>query len=157
MKVKVFKENDETIYFVTHFGHDRNVGDIIKINDKIYIVNDIPSVNHFYIKPFNNDVSLLNNNSIIPTYNNIQFIYQDEEHEYIEKEQVNHPNHYNSYPIEVIDMMLDIWGIEKVIDFCYINAFKYRMRIGLKDDMEQDLKKEQWYINKAKELEKDLE
>ena len=72
------------------------------------------------------------------------------------KEQVNHPDHYNSYPIEVIDMMISIWGIKHTIQFCYMNAFKYRMRIGLKDDTKRDLKKEKWYISKAKELEKKI-
>ena len=68
-------------------------------------------------------------------------------------EQVNHPAHYNSYPIEAIDMMVSIWGHQSTIDFCYMNAFKYRMRLGLKDDVNQDLAKEQWYLSKAKELE----
>lgn len=68
------------------------------------------------------------------------------------KEEVCHPKHYNNYPIEVIDMMIAIWGKEKVIDFCIINAFKYRMRLAHKDNMEQDLAKEQWYLNKAQEL-----
>ena len=69
-------------------------------------------------------------------------------------EHVNSPSHYNSYQTEVIDMMVRIWGKEKVADFCEINAFKYRMRMGTKPDnsIEQDLKKEQWYLNKAKEL-----
>ena len=69
-------------------------------------------------------------------------------------EHVEHPNHYNTYPMETIDMMVAIWGKEKVADFCEINAFKYRMRMGTKPDnaIEQDLKKEQWYLNKAKEL-----
>lgn len=65
---------------------------------------------------------------------------------------VNHPTHYNQYPIETIDMMVAIWGIEKAITFCIMNAFKYRMRLGLKDAIEQDLAKEQWYLQKAKEL-----
>lgn len=68
------------------------------------------------------------------------------------KEQVNHPKHYNFYPVETIDMMIAIWGKEKVRDYCLINAYKYRMRIGFKDNIEQDLAKEQWYLNKAKEL-----
>lgn len=68
------------------------------------------------------------------------------------KEAVEHPKHYNNYPIEVIDMMLSIWGKEKVIDFCLLSAFKYRMRLGLKDNIEQDLAKEQWYLNKIQEL-----
>ena len=67
-------------------------------------------------------------------------------------EQVNHPKHYNQYPIEVIDMMLEIFGREETINFCYMNAFKYRMRLGHKDNPEQDLQKEQWYLDKASEL-----
>ena len=68
------------------------------------------------------------------------------------KEHVNHPKHYNQYPIEVIDMMVSIWGKEKAIDFCLMNAFKYRMRLGHKDNIEQDIAKEQWYLDKATEL-----
>jgi hypothetical protein len=69
-------------------------------------------------------------------------------------EHVEHPSHYNTYPTETIDMMVAIWGKEKVADWCEITAFKYRMRMGTKPDnaIEQDLKKEQWYLNKAKEL-----
>jgi len=75
---------------------------------------------------------------------------------FTDKENVNHPSHYNQYPIEVIDMMVGIWGKEKVIEFCYMNAFKYRMRLGLKDDINQDLAKEIWYLNKAKTLKDEL-
>ena len=68
------------------------------------------------------------------------------------EENVNHPKHYNNYPIEAIDMMVSIWGYEKTIDFCIMNAFKYRMRLGYKDNFQQDLAKEQWYLAKSKEL-----
>ena len=68
------------------------------------------------------------------------------------KEQVNHPDHYNDYPIEVTDMMEKIWGKEKVRDFCLMNAFKYRMRAGLKDNPTIDFNKEAWYLDKAREL-----
>ena len=69
-------------------------------------------------------------------------------------EMVNHPTHYNNYPIEVIDMMVGIWGQENVALWCDITAFKYRMRMGTKPEnsIEQDLEKEAWYLNKAKEL-----
>ena len=67
-------------------------------------------------------------------------------------EKVNHPPHYNAYPIETIDMMLAIFGREKVRDFCLINAYKYRMRIGLKGDTEEDLAKEKWYLGKYRDL-----
>lgn len=69
-------------------------------------------------------------------------------------EYVNHPDHYNNYSKEVIDMMIDIFGRQNTIKWCEMTAFKYRMRMGTKPDnsIEQDLKKEQWYLNKAKEL-----
>ena len=67
-------------------------------------------------------------------------------------DKVNHPKHYNDYPLEVIDMMIAIFGKEKVRDFCLINAFKYRMRMGHKDDIKQDFEKEQWYLRKYEEL-----
>lgn len=61
---------------------------------------------------------------------------------------VNHPNHYNDFDVEVIDMMERIWGKQEVAAFCKLNAFKYRMRAGLKNDALEDLKKANWYINK---------
>lgn len=68
------------------------------------------------------------------------------------KEMVNHPNHYNDFDVEVIDMMMRIWGYEETISFCKLNAFKYRMRAGLKNDAYEDLKKAEWYINKYHEI-----
>jgi hypothetical protein len=76
-----------------------------------------------------------------------------------EYEHVNHPNHYNTFSKEVIDMMVDIWGIEKTIAFCEMNAFKYKMRMGDKPNqpLEQDSKKAFWYLNKSKELKSKLD
>lgn len=71
------------------------------------------------------------------------------------KEQVNSPSHYNAQSIEVIEMMERIWGQEALMVFCEMNAFKYRMRAGLKgEDPQEDLKKAAWYENKAKTLNK---
>lgn len=69
-------------------------------------------------------------------------------------ENVDHPNHYNTYDVEVIDMMERIWGPEKTAVFCELNAFKYRMRMGTKptSPVTEDLDKEVWYLNKMKEL-----
>lgn len=69
-------------------------------------------------------------------------------------ENVDHPNHYNTYDVEVIDMMERIWGPEKTAVFCELNAFKYRMRMGTKptSPVTEDLEKETWYLNKMKEL-----
>ena len=64
------------------------------------------------------------------------------------------PDHYKKYSVEVIDMMIAIYGKEKTAAYCELNAFKYRMRMGEKPEqpIERDLEKEKWYINKANEL-----
>lgn len=66
---------------------------------------------------------------------------------------VNHPSHYAQYPLEVIEMMVRIWGKEKVATFCEINAFKYRMRAGHKDNVEQDWEKKRGIWKKQENLE----
>ena len=74
-------------------------------------------------------------------------------------EMVNHPTHYNNYSMEVIDMMESIWGADATALFCEMTAFKYRMRMGTKPEnsIEQDLNKEKWYLNKAKEIKEKLQ
>lgn len=62
------------------------------------------------------------------------------------------PDHYKSYSVECIDMMVAIYGPEKAAIHCELTAFKYRMRAGKKGPVEECLAKEQWYLNKAKEL-----
>ena len=64
------------------------------------------------------------------------------------------PEYYQSYSEETIDMMVAIFGSVAVADFCLINAFKYRMRMGNKEgqSFEDDLSKERWYLKKSKEL-----
>ena len=51
-------------------------------------------------------------------------------------------------------MMKRIWGIESTIMWCEMTAFKYRMRMGTKpgNTIEQEIKKEKWYLDKKKEL-----
>ena len=72
----------------------------------------------------------------------------------VSNEEVNSPNHYNATSVEVWEMMLAIWGKEKFIAFCEMNAFKYRMRLGLKDANSPliDLDKAKWYEGKAADL-----
>ena len=73
------------------------------------------------------------------------------------KEAVNHPKHYTAGAIEVIDY------IEQVVE-CYPSAvvathiaqvIKYVSRAPHKENLLQDLKKAQWYLDRAvKHLEK---
>ena len=61
------------------------------------------------------------------------------------KESVDHPAHYNSGSIEVIDAIED-WGL----GFSLGNAIKYIARAGKKspETYIQDLEKALWYINR---------
>lgn len=67
---------------------------------------------------------------------------------------IEHPEHYTSGTVEVIEMMHRIWGREAVKVFCELNAFKYRMRAGKKDSLTvtEDIGKAAWYESKLKQL-----
>lgn len=66
---------------------------------------------------------------------------------------INHPPHYNTGTIEVIDFIED-----KKLNFHRATAIKYIVRAGIKDKATEldDLKKAQWYIereiNRLKEV-----
>jgi hypothetical protein len=64
------------------------------------------------------------------------------------------PNHYKSFSVEAIDMMVAIYGKEAVAIHCECCALKYKLRAGDKPDqpVDRDLEKASWYLNKAKEL-----
>ena len=57
---------------------------------------------------------------------------------------VNHPSHYTSGKIEVIDFITD-----QKLTYCLGNAVKYVARAGKKDPNKtiEDLQKAVWYIN----------
>ena len=65
----------------------------------------------------------------------------------VKPESVNHPKHYQTDGgIEVIDYIESL-GIG--YEFCVGNAIKYLSRAGKKDDKLQDVRKAQWYVNRA--------
>lgn len=65
---------------------------------------------------------------------------------------VNHPAHYNREgAMETIDEMVALFGKQETIIFCKLNAWKYRERAMYKGG-EEDMKKSDWYIKKAAEL-----
>lgn len=65
-----------------------------------------------------------------------------------DKEVVSHPNHYQGSKLECIDVMLDVFGKDKVQAFCELNAFKYQWRSHKKGTDIQDKKKAMWYLDK---------
>lgn len=67
---------------------------------------------------------------------------------------VNHPAHYNiPGRKECIDEMLDLYGLDAVLNFCVLNSYKYLYRHELKNGQE-DLDKAKWYQDKGLELAK---
>ena len=68
------------------------------------------------------------------------------------KEMVSHPSHYQGTKYECIDIMLDVFGKEKTLAFCELNAFKYLWRSDSKGTDTQDKKKAIWYLDKYNEL-----
>ena len=66
------------------------------------------------------------------------------------------PQHYKMHEMECIDEMEVLFGTEAVIDFCNLNAWKYRERAPYKGSEDVDNRKADWYINKSKELQEKL-
>lgn len=87
---------------------------------------------------------------------NMHILSQEEVDKYLkaasgETDAVNHPDHYKSGNFECIDVMLETQGLEAVMDFCILNAFKYLYRHRNKNGLE-DIQKARWYLDKAIEL-----
>lgn len=69
------------------------------------------------------------------------------------KDPIN-PTHYTSGGIETIDYIQAKLGDDGVMAFCLGNVIKYVSRAGKKNISTEleDLKKAQWYLNKAVEV-----
>ena len=142
---KIIEKTKNADYF-TYDGAKETIKEITNWNG-VNFHNTFNTVVQLYEKLNNNT-----NGTLLSTIDNNNTITNDN------YEQVNHPSHYNNYGKEVIDMMESIWGTEKLIAFCEMNAFKYRMRMGTKPDnpIQQDIEKEKWYLNKANQLKNKL-
>lgn len=65
-----------------------------------------------------------------------------------EQEKINHPSHYQSSKMEVIEI-IEAFSL----GFNLGNVTKYLLRAGKKGNRLEDLKKAQWYLNR--EIEKE--
>ena len=88
---------------------------------------------------------------ILPPKDNKKIVENNMKEQEQNKELVNHPAHYNQ-SIECIDAMVAAKGWWKVAAFCELNDFKYNWRQGKKDDLIQEMSKQEWYISKCKDL-----
>ena len=64
---------------------------------------------------------------------------------------VDHPKHYNENKYECIEVMLDVFGKEAVLNFCLLNTFKYIWRADNKNGVE-DIWKAACYLEKYGQL-----
>ena len=70
----------------------------------------------------------------------------------VKVDMVNSPPHYFAEGRkECIEEMIDKFGLDKVITFCELNEYKYLYRHEMKNG-EEDLRKAEWYYNKALKL-----
>ena len=84
---------------------------------------------------------------------NYRLIIEQQKQENLSNSMVDHPEHYKHGSFETIEEMLLLFSKEEVIAFCKINAYKYKARAPFKGNMDEDLKKADWYLAKVKELE----
>lgn len=69
-----------------------------------------------------------------------------------EPDTVREPQHYRHGTFEVIDEMIIVFGVKATIQFCRMNAWKYRARAPFKGKMEQDMDKANRYLEMAYEI-----
>lgn len=69
-----------------------------------------------------------------------------------EKETVHKASHYQKGVFEVIDEMIIAFGADAAIQFCRLNAWKYRARAAYKDNEEEDMMKADEYLKMAHEI-----
>ena len=69
-------------------------------------------------------------------------------------EEVNHPDRYGGDTVYECIKVLEAWlPIEQYKGFLRGNVLKYLCRAGKKDNVVQELKKAEWYMNKLIEKE----
>ena len=135
-----------TIHSLTDMIKSKKISD--NLLDKGYINIDFFSS---YVEKLEKEVSELEK---IYNYNNSQEPISKPK-ETPQKDNVNHPSHYQGSKHECIDIMLDVFGKEKVSAFCELNAFKYQWRANSKGTDIQDKQKAIWYNQKYIELNTD--
>lgn len=70
---------------------------------------------------------------------------------------VNHPQHYDLFPeVQALQVIASSLTVTEYRGYCFGNTLKYRLRVGKKDGIEQELAKAENYafnlFNKYKHL-----
>ena len=69
---------------------------------------------------------------------------------------VSKPEHYNMGDIECIDYIKQVLALQGFIAYCRGNAMKYQHRAEYKGKFLEDMRKHNWYSNKATEAIEEL-
>ncbi len=133
----IFVEDVEIVEFQI------NISELLSISDEAKY--QIGEINNNYV----NEVMSTHYNNIDKVEKNLKSIEDLENETIIENSMVNHPQHYQSSKIEVIDII-----DEFNLDFALGNVVKYILRSEKKGKQLEDLQKAAWYLNhKIKKLE----
>ena len=119
---------------------------IFAIGDKVICVTDrykdfTKGKEYEILNDDSRNISVLNDYGVSIKFFSLHNTFKLKE----EKDSVNHPSHYGgeNNPLEVINI------IEHYdLNFNLGNVIKYCLRAGKKDELIQELKKAQWYINR---------
>ena len=76
--------------------------------------------------------------------------FKDKREKESKKDGVNHPNHYTSGKVEVIDIIEDAVkdAPDTIVSGLQWQVLKYILRMWLKDNPKKDAQKAQWYLNR---------
>lgn len=70
---------------------------------------------------------------------------------------INHPAHYNHGKIETIEFIEESLGKDGFVSYCLGNVLKYISRANFKGKHDEDIKKANWYLNRAVEKIEEVE
>lgn len=76
--------------------------------------------------------------------------FKDKKEKESKTDGVNHPNHYTSGKVEVIDIIEDAVkdAPDTIVSGLQWQVLKYMLRMWLKDNPKKDAQKAQWYLNR---------
>lgn len=147
------------------FNRNELVNDLNEYCDKVDCDTKCPLKKNKMCKYGNwelaSDESLINAASTIAleysdenTSYDTEVVIQNYEHNETETtDKITNPDHYQTNAMECIDEMVVVFGKKAVINFCNLNAWKYRYRSDHKGGKD-DLAKADWYLKKSLELQR---
>ena len=76
--------------------------------------------------------------------------FKDKREKESKNDGVNHPSHYTSGKVEVIDLIEDAVkdAPDTIVSGLQWQVLKYMLRMWLKDNPKKDAQKAQWYLNR---------